>query len=219
GMVGLYLGYANQGINRQESLARARASAEKALSLDPNLSEAYDALGDVKMAVDWDFAGALQAYQKAIELNPQNADTRASYALMCSRLGRFDEAISEIQRASQLDPVSVYMRAYEADFLIDAGRYDEAIEAARKTVAFDPDYALGDYHLARAYAAKGIYDEALAVLQRRAALSVNRRLNVYAAYILARAGRRDEAASLLSQYEQDEKFRKVPYGYFLRAVV
>jgi len=83
----------------------------------------------------------------------------------------------------------------------------------------DPDYALGDYHLARAYAAKGMYDEALAVLQRRAALSVNRRLNVYAAYILARAGRRDEAASLLSQYEQDEKFRKVPYGYFLRAVV
>jgi DNA-binding winged helix-turn-helix (wHTH) protein/TolB-like protein/Tfp pilus assembly protein PilF len=219
GMVGLYLGYANQGVNRQESLAKARASADKALRLAPDLSEAYDSLGDVKMAVDWDFGGAIQAYQKAIELNPQNADTRASYALMCARLGRFDEAISDIQRASQLDPVSVYMHGYEVDFLVDAGRYDEAIEAGKKAVAFDPEYTLSYYHLARAYTAKGMYDEAMAVLQNPVALKTNRRLNIYAAYILARAGRRAEATSLLNQYEQDENFRKVPYGYFLRAVV
>lgn len=218
GMVGLYLGYANQGLDRRANLDKARASADKAIRLDPDLSEANDAYGDVKMAVDWDFAGAERAYQKALEMNPQNADPHASYALLCSRLGRSQEAISEIQRASQLDPVSIYIRVYYVDFLIDAGRYDEAIEEARKAMAFDPEYKLADLYLARAYTAKSMYDEALAVLEKVAASGGNRRLNIYTAYVYARAGRRAEAENLLNQYERDASFSKVPWGYVYRAI-
>jgi len=52
--------------------ARAEPLLEKALALDPNLSETHSALGRLRQE-QGDFEAALKALQKAIELNPNNA--------------------------------------------------------------------------------------------------------------------------------------------------
>lgn len=52
---------------------KARAAAEKALSLDPNLSGAHAALAGVYYERDRDWARAEKEFQRAIELNPADA--------------------------------------------------------------------------------------------------------------------------------------------------
>ena len=56
-----------------EAFRRARAAAEKALSLDNNLAEAHTSLGLVLHAADLNFEGAKQEFERAIELNPNYA--------------------------------------------------------------------------------------------------------------------------------------------------
>jgi TolB-like protein/class 3 adenylate cyclase len=51
-----------------EAFRRARAAAEKALSLDNNLAEAHTSLGLVLHAADLNFEGAKQEFERAIEL-------------------------------------------------------------------------------------------------------------------------------------------------------
>ena len=58
---------------RQEAIAKARASAKSALALDPNLAEAHLAQGVVLRDIDFNFAEAEAEYRRALELAPQNA--------------------------------------------------------------------------------------------------------------------------------------------------
>jgi len=55
--------------SKQDADIAGRA-AERAVELDPNLADARDILGDVKLSRDWDFGGAEQEYRRAIALNP-----------------------------------------------------------------------------------------------------------------------------------------------------
>src|SRR6266508_2536908 len=88
------------GADRLDAYSKAKDAALKALRLDPNLAEAHLALGKVLFFSEIDLAGALREYQRAIELQPNDAtahhwlgnDTLAA-------LGRFEEAIAQGKRA------------------------------------------------------------------------------------------------------------------------
>src|SRR6266487_4114728 len=57
----------------QEAITKARASAQSALELDPNLADAHLAQGWVLRSLDFNFAAAEAEYRRAVELAPQNA--------------------------------------------------------------------------------------------------------------------------------------------------
>ncbi|MCH8970432.1 MAG: tetratricopeptide repeat protein, partial [Planctomycetes bacterium] len=57
-----------------EVFPRAREAAEKALAIDPDLAEAYPAIGFVCLIYDWDAAGAKKAFDNAIALDPVYAN-------------------------------------------------------------------------------------------------------------------------------------------------
>ena len=57
---------------REEAIAKARASARSALELDPNLADAHWAQGVVLRDLDFNFAGAEAELRRAFELAPQN---------------------------------------------------------------------------------------------------------------------------------------------------
>ena len=61
---------------RALALEKARDAAERALQLDPALSEAHLALGEVRRMLQWDTRAARSAYAQAIALNP-SYETRA----------------------------------------------------------------------------------------------------------------------------------------------
>jgi TolB-like protein/DNA-binding winged helix-turn-helix (wHTH) protein/Tfp pilus assembly protein PilF len=212
-LVGVYLGYANAGINRQEYLNKVRQCANKALSLAPNLSEAREALGDMKHAIDWDFAGAEQAYQEALAINPRNESAHYSYSILLSKNGHHEKALHEMELALQLDSVSTYIHIGYADVLFVAGRYDKATEQVNQTLDLDPDFVQARMHLARIYAVKNMYAEAIAEIQKVTKIRGSRNPLLYLAYIYARQGNTREAKQIIETLQQDPVISKSIWNY------
>ena len=90
-----------------EATPKARAAAEKALTLDPGSAEAHVSLAFVRSMFEWDWAGAETFYRRAIALNPGYARARHWFGNdFLALLGRFDEALPEMRMARHLDPLS-----------------------------------------------------------------------------------------------------------------
>jgi TolB-like protein/Tfp pilus assembly protein PilF len=121
-------------------LPKARAAAEKALSIDNGLAEAHVALGLVLWA-DLNLKEAKREFERAIELNPNYADAHYFLArTVLAPLGQFGQAIAELKRAVELDPFSVIMNANLGRCYLWARRYPEAIAQLRKTVELDTTF-------------------------------------------------------------------------------
>src|SRR5438105_8227518 len=69
---------------REELIAKARASAKRALDLDPNLADAHLAQGAILEYIDFNFAAAEAELRRASELAPQNAAVMARLGLVMS---------------------------------------------------------------------------------------------------------------------------------------
>jgi tetratricopeptide (TPR) repeat protein len=118
----------------EEALPKAKTAALRALELDNSLSEAHVSLACV-MRFEW--TAKEKEYQRAIELNPNNAMAHQYYGYNLSALGRFDEAIAEMKRALELDPLTPNKQNSLGATFYRAGRYDEALEQFREVP--DPD--------------------------------------------------------------------------------
>ena len=144
-----------------EVLPEAEAAAVKALQLDDNLASAHAVLGFIRLfRLEW--PGVLDEFQRAIQLNPGEANSHHWYALALSAAGRSDEAISEMKLAQELDPRSLIINANLSWVLYLAGNNDEAIAQAQKTIAMDPSFAVAHGYLGQAYLQKQEYDKAIA---------------------------------------------------------
>ena len=74
-----YLG-ANGVFDPKETLAKAKATVQKALQLDEKLAEAHAALGSIRLdQLDW--TGAELEFKRALELNPNLLETHFKYTV------------------------------------------------------------------------------------------------------------------------------------------
>ena len=124
-------GYYNRGVedNRRGDYESALANFERALSIEPQRSDAH-----VARAVTWCELGkpfsALEDADAALSTSP--ASSRAYYVRGTAQrlIGREDAALSDFQRAFKIDPDFARASMAAAGVLLDAGRYDEATAAA-----------------------------------------------------------------------------------------
>ncbi len=144
---------------------RALAEAERAIELDPNVSEAWAARAQVRI-YDRDWTGAERDFRQAIELNPGDATARQWYAEYLACMGRFDEAFAEIARAREIDPLSLAVLTEEGNVLFYARRFEEAERKYREALELEPSFAVARYKLMEMYQGLGRYEEALAELER-----------------------------------------------------
>lgn len=199
----IYQGLANYNIYREENNRKAKELAEKAINLDANSADAQMALGKVKLYIEWDFAGSGEAFRRALELKPRDSGIRHAYAFYLSTIRRHDEAVREMRNALQFDPVSAYINNDLVRILLNAQHFDEALEQAKRTIELDSNYVYAYRSLALAYSAKGLHREAIeAIEQQNANLGGLKQKSSAAGYIYARAGKRQEAEKILSEYRQ-----------------
>jgi TolB-like protein/Tfp pilus assembly protein PilF len=83
---------------------KARAEAETALRLQPNLAEGHFALGQCIYWMDQDYDRALEQFEIASRLSPNNADTRRLIAAIERRQGKWQQALEAYQRVATIDP-------------------------------------------------------------------------------------------------------------------
>jgi DNA-binding winged helix-turn-helix (wHTH) protein/TolB-like protein len=123
----------------KEAWPKAKAAYDQALKLDDQLAEAHSQLGNYKTMFEWDYNGAEQEYRRALELDPNSADSRHFYAGYLVWMGRFEEAISEIRRAENLDPTDFFISRDVAQVLYFARRYPETIEQSLRVDKLYPN--------------------------------------------------------------------------------
>jgi serine/threonine-protein kinase len=147
-----------------EAYPRAMAAAAQAVALDDDLVDAHCMMGYVKMTYEFDWAGAEAEFKRAVELNPNNADTFDLYGRFCQSLGRHDEAIAMQTRGHELDPI--VNKTDVATAYLRADRNAEALVFATKSVEVDANDPRPRFTLGWALLGLGRRDEALAEMER-----------------------------------------------------
>lgn len=144
-----------------EEMPKAKAAAQRAVDIDPVLAEGYTSRAFVKLAHDWDWAGAETDFKKAIELNPRYPTAHQWYASFLVQMGDFEAAQHEIEQAQQLDPLSPIISSNAGFYSYLQHRYDDAIQQYKKTLEIDPQFWVAHHYLGLAYAKKGMHREAI----------------------------------------------------------
>jgi tetratricopeptide (TPR) repeat protein len=164
GIASVWIGRQQQGfVPRSEAAPKAKAAAAKALELDSMLAEVHNTLAGIKTWSDWDWEGGEAEYRRAIELNPNYPEARASLSHLLSMMKRPEEAMTQIRRALELDPLNALFRAHYAMDLMYARQYDDAVAELRDTLKTSPNDLVALSTLRSAYHMKHMYAEALEV--------------------------------------------------------
>ena len=205
GLADAYYRLSNVYAPSRDSMPKAKAAAMKALEIDDTLSEAHAAMGIIKLLFEWDWSGAEEEFNKAIERNHNNAIAHQRFGLYFNLLGRFEEATRELELAMLIDPLSPHSYWSLTLTLFLTGQYEKAIEEVQKTFEIERDYKPALYLLGRTYEKCGRLDEAIEVFKRLLALS-NAPLFLGAmGHSYALSGNHREARQVLSDLDQQSK--------------
>jgi serine/threonine protein kinase/Tfp pilus assembly protein PilF len=118
--------------------AAVKEAADRAMSLQPELGEAWLAQGVYRYRVLRDFQGALQSYEEALRRLPNSAFVLDEMARLELRLGQFDVAQKHCEAAAQLDPRNIGILLGLADAFDLVRRHDEAQAVFDRVVEMSP---------------------------------------------------------------------------------
>jgi serine/threonine-protein kinase len=121
-----------------ELAAAARQATERARALGPDRPEGPAALGSYYRNVTLDNPQAIQAFEAALKLAPNDVDVLGSLALAQQALGQWDAALPHLAKASALDPRSARTARLTGLTLLWLRRYPEAQAAMDRAVALAP---------------------------------------------------------------------------------
>ena len=122
---------------------KARAEADEALRLQPNLGEARLALAQWYVFGERDLKRALEELDRASELLPNSAEVQLAAAIIYKRQKKLRERLAALRRAEVLDPRNQHVQS----FLVLTTRWvrdwREAIHAAeRRGIGGGPAYLI-----------------------------------------------------------------------------
>jgi TolB-like protein/Flp pilus assembly protein TadD len=117
----------------------ARRAADKAVELQPDLSEAYLAQGFSRYYGDRDWGGAITFFEKAGKLSPNNSQVPRALALVCRRLGEWQRSLDYFRQAIQLNPRDAALLADQADTFQALRQYPAALKACDQILDMLPD--------------------------------------------------------------------------------
>ena len=108
------------------------------MKLDDTLYEVHLVLAVVSMRADWDWEVARREFERALDLNPNDAEAYAQYARFEAIQGNFARAVELGARAVELDPLRPVFQGMQALNLINATRYQEALPLLRDVRRVQP---------------------------------------------------------------------------------
>ena len=113
---------------------------------------------------------ALDAYQTAVSLSPQDAETRNNLGNTLKALDRLDDAEASYNQAIALKPDFVEAHYNLGNTLKALGKLDEAEASYNQAIALKPNFAKAHNNLGNTLKSLGRLDEALAIFNQAIAL-------------------------------------------------
>jgi TolB-like protein/DNA-binding SARP family transcriptional activator len=172
--------------------------AAQAVEMAPDLVE-----GLVELGFGHLFAGeqgrAQATFERALVLDPNQADAWEGMARISAMQGRLGEAVVRQSWAVGIDPFSPIRLEALASYLFDLGELDLTERLLERAVVLAPDYPEASYLLARLYLVRGSEeraDERMRILRRHAADDPGTHLVL--SYYLADLGEYEEAEAVLA---------------------
>jgi serine/threonine protein kinase/Flp pilus assembly protein TadD len=193
-----------------DAFPKAKEAAAKALQLEPTLAEAHASMAYVLNYYDWDRSSAEKEFNRALELEPNDADVHHAYGRFLASMGRIGEARAELSRAQELDPLSLGIQSNVGMISYFARQYDDALQQLQKVLALDPKFPVPYWATGMCYEQLKKYSEAVAQFQKGIELS-GRGSNGIAslAHAYGLAGRRTEAQKILAELSARAKAKYV----------
>jgi len=195
---------ADDWVAPDEAYPKAKASAMRALDLEPSLGDAFTALGKVLCWYEWDFAAAERELTSAVNLNPNSAEARFVFGSALPCVGKLDRGLEELRQALVLDPLAPLFSRWVGRYLLFSGDYDGTIEQSQKTLELDPNFFHAFLDIGSAYLGKGAPEHALEWYQKGQSLpSSVRSYDAHLVRALAAMGQQEEAQAILDRLEKE----------------
>jgi adenylate cyclase len=194
----------------KEVMPKAREAALKALGIDSSLSHAHLWLGFVKAVYEWDWAGAQEAFEHALRLDPRDANVREIYVLSyLAPMGRLDEALEQMQKAHTLDPVSPRVHFVTGLTYHFRRQYDQAIAQYREALELAPHFYPTYLALSSAYEQSSMYENAVEVLEQGRASWMEGITDSLLGHTYALMGERDKARKQIDKLTKSSTRRYI----------
>jgi tetratricopeptide (TPR) repeat protein len=136
-------GYRTLGYLQQrwlEDIGRAEEAYAKALEIEPGMTEAQDALVDLRLSKN-DFDGAIDVAKRAIKAAPKQASTHYRLAQIYTEQWRLRDALDVLQKAIDLDATNPRFFRSRATIKSFQGNLNGAIVDQQKAVDLSKDKA------------------------------------------------------------------------------
>jgi serine/threonine protein kinase/Tfp pilus assembly protein PilF len=189
-------------IGWRETYSDVKDSLEQAVRIDPALAEAHTGRAAFLMMHDWDWVAAKNELDRALAVDPSDANIWEMYCFHDAAHGRLSEAFANVQRALELNPLSARTSDVLAMCLNWMRQYDRAIVESRRMLELDYRFPLAYPEIGLALVESGRPDEAIAQLQ----LALNAghthpRTRGMLGYAYAAAGDRAKARRVLQELQ------------------
>ncbi|MBZ5627476.1 MAG: protein kinase [Acidobacteriia bacterium] len=190
-----------QELRDPSQVNNATLACERALAIDPKLSQAHICLGTAYTNTGR-YDDAIQQFRQAVASESTNDDAVRGLGVAFEKAKRFAEAENTFRAAIRLRPH--YWANYNllGAFYWRRGRYDEAAKVFQQVIQIAPDNYRGYNNLAGVHIMQGKYAEAIPLLERCVAIRPNPSgfANLGSAYFFLR--RFDEAVRVFSRAVQ-----------------
>ena len=130
-------------------LALAKAAADSALSLQPNLAAGHAALADYYYHGKLDYQHALEEIAIAQSLAPNLPEAMFLKGAVERRQGRWTDALADMKRAAAIDPRNMSNLDNLCETQLMTRNYDDAERTCRGRIAIEPTKYPPYYLLAR----------------------------------------------------------------------
>jgi TolB-like protein/Tfp pilus assembly protein PilF len=131
-------------------LEQVKLLIDRTLALAPNSPEAHLALGVFFYFGHRQYENALTEFNRALELQPNNALARQYCAGVYRRRGEWQRSLADYQRAEQLDPRNAQIPVIIGETYLALRQWKDAERAELRALAIDPHDTIAAICLARA---------------------------------------------------------------------
>lgn len=190
-----------------EAFPKAKSAAERAIALDPTLSEAHTAMGNTLTSLDRNWPEAEREFKRALELDPNSATAHYRYASeYLISVGRVKEAVAQVETALELEPLDPNMVANLGRHYLYDGQSDRALAQTKRAYEADPTFPISRLLYGMTLNAVGQYSEAITFSEKTLQDDPNnQQMLMVAGYAYGRSGRRADADRVVERFREISK--------------